>query len=143
MTVGAILYSRGMFPEKRAAPFRMAQVTGLINARLFELGRIRGPVRVVTVGAGQLAFFKRHMGRAHQLCSSLEVARATELSLSPRIEERSLVSDLGELEAVGSLFHDSMAIDAGDAAARMGAPLPVSLSAAPMAARSSSRSSGP
>src|SRR5207245_3053517 len=98
MTVGAILHSRRMLPEERAAPFRMAQVTGLVNARLFELGRIRGSVRVVAVGAGQLAFFKRHMGRAHELGSSLQVTLAANLGLGPLVEERSLVSDLGELE---------------------------------------------
>ena len=45
------------------------------------------------------------MGRAHELGSSLQVTLAADLGLGPLVEERSLVSDLGELEAEEGLQH--------------------------------------
>ena len=50
MTVATVLKRRRMFPQKRPAPLSMAGVTVFIDARLFELGRIGGAVRIVAVG---------------------------------------------------------------------------------------------
>ena len=52
MTVGAILNNRRMLPEKRSSPLSVAQVTGFIDACLFELGRVGSAVGIVAVGAG-------------------------------------------------------------------------------------------
>ena len=57
VAVGAIFPHRRMFVQKRAAPFRVAQITGFIDARLFELGRVGSSVRIMAVGTGQRAFF--------------------------------------------------------------------------------------
>lgn len=35
MAVGAVLHDRRMLPEEGSAPFRMAHITGFIDARLF------------------------------------------------------------------------------------------------------------
>jgi len=84
-------------------------------------------VWVMAIGAGQLPFSERHVGRAHELGPSLQVALAANLSLGSLVEKRSLIVDLGELEAIRGLFHDGVAVDAGDTTARMRACLPVRL----------------
>jgi hypothetical protein len=111
----------------------MASVTDLVNAGLFELCRIGGTVRVVAIGTGNLPFPQRHVGRAHKLGLSLQMALGTDLYLRPPVEESSFIPDLRELEAVRGLFHDGMAIDAGKTAAGMGACFPVGLDALLMA----------
>src|SRR5688500_16378032 len=71
MTVGAIFQHRGMFPEKRSAPFRMTGIAIFIDASLFELRWIGASVRVMTVRTYHLAFSERHVRRAKQLCLPL------------------------------------------------------------------------
>ena len=56
MAVAAVLHDRRMFPHERSPSLCMAHVTGLIDACLFKLGGVRGAVRIVTVGAGELPF---------------------------------------------------------------------------------------
>ena len=133
VAIGTIFKDRRMLPEKRAAPLCMAHVTGFIDACLFKLRRIRSSVRVVAIGTGQLPFRERHVGGAHELGPSLQVTLTANLCLGPLVRKNSLVADLGELEAVGSLFHNGMAIDAGDSAAGMRARLPVGLDSSLMA----------
>ena len=56
MAVGTVFQHRGMLPHKRATSLGMAGITVLVDACLFELCRVRRAVRVVAVGAGDLAF---------------------------------------------------------------------------------------
>ena len=69
------------------------------------------------------------MRRAHQLRSALQVARATEFVLRLLGKKWGSVAYLGELMAVGGLFHERVAIHARHSPARMGARLPVGLNA--------------
>ncbi len=135
MAIGAILDDRGMLPEERAASLRMTRVAIFIDACLFELRRIRGPVGIVAVCTGHLPFPERHVRRAHKLGFSLKVTLATDFGLSALVEKGSLISDLGELVAVGGFLHQSVAVDASYAAARMRACLPIGLNTAPMTAK--------
>ena len=59
MAVGAILSDRGMFPQKWAALFRVAGIAGLGDCVLHHQPRSGGTMRVVAVGAGDLAFENR------------------------------------------------------------------------------------
>lgn len=61
VAVGAILDDRGMLPKERTASLRMTRVAIFIDACLLELGRIRSPVRIVTIGTGHLSFSERHV----------------------------------------------------------------------------------
>ncbi len=133
VAVGTILKDRRMLPEEGATPLRMALVTSLVHACPSKLRRVGRPVRVVTIGTSQLPFRKRHMRRALELSLSLEVALAANLRLRSLVEERSFVTDLGELKAVCGFLHDGVAIDAGDAATGMRARLPIGLHAPLMA----------
>jgi hypothetical protein len=60
---------------------------------------------------------------------------ATDFGLSALVEKGSLISDLGELVPVGGFLHQSVAVDASDAAARMRACLPIGLNTALMTAK--------
>ena len=71
MAIGAIFYDRRVLPKKRPAPLSVAQVTGFINACLYELRGIRSSVRVVAVRAGHLSFPERHVRGAHELALPL------------------------------------------------------------------------
>ncbi len=130
VAVGTTFHDRSMLPEKRAASLCMASVAVLVDALLDELGRIGCAVRVVATGTGQLPFGERHMGGAHELRLSLQMARAAKLILRALVGEDSLVADLGELEAVGGLLHERVTIHASDPAAGMGAGFPIGLHAA-------------
>jgi len=57
----------------------------------------------------------------------------TDLRLGLFVEEGSLISEFGKLEAVGGLLHDRVAVYACDPAARMGTRLPVGLNSFLMA----------
>lgn len=127
VTIGAIFHYRGMLPEKGPAPLRMALVAGLIDARPFELRGIGSSMGVVAIGACHLAFSERHVRRAHELGSPLKVTLAADFCLGSLVEERSFLTDLGQLKTVARLFHDRVAVDAGDSAARMRARFPVGL----------------
>jgi len=133
MAIGAIFYDRGMLPEKRPAPLSVARVTGFINACLYELRRIGRAVRIVAVGANHFAFAQRHVRRPHELGFALQVTLTADFDLRPVDGERSFIGEFGELFAAG-FFHERVAIDTRDAAARVGARFPISLHAAPMAA---------
>jgi len=122
-----------MFPEKRPASLRMALVTGLVDTRPFKLGRIRSAVRVMAVGASDLSFPERHMGGAHELGFSLQVALAADFYLCPLVKERCLVANLGELEAVGGLLHDRVAVGANNSTTGMRACKPIGLNSSLMA----------
>ena len=67
MAVHAVLDHRRMLPKEGAAPFRVALVTRLIDGGGDEKFWIRASVRVVAVGAGNLALPHRHMGRTLEL----------------------------------------------------------------------------
>ena len=127
MAIGAIFYDRRVLPKKRPAPLGVAQITGFINACLYELRGIGCTVRVVAVRTGHLSFPERHVRGAHKLAFSLEVALAANFNLRPLVEKGSLVIDLGKLKAVGLFLHDGVAIDAGKTAAGMGARFPIGL----------------
>ena len=71
VAVSAIFERRWMRPQKWPASFGVAGVTIFIDARLFELCRIRRAVWVMAAGTCHLAFAQWHMGRAHKLCVSL------------------------------------------------------------------------
>jgi len=137
MAIGAILNCGSMLPEERSASFCMAHETGLIDARLFELGRIRSPVRVVAVSAGQLPFSKRHVGRTHELGFPLQMALAADLYLRSLVKKGRLVVDLGELEAVGGFLHDRVAVGANNSTSGMRACFPVGLHSLLMALEAS------
>jgi len=127
VTVGTVLNGRRMLPKERPSSFRMAHETGLIDACLFELGRIGSPVRVMAVGAGHFPFFQRHMRTALELSLSLQVTLAAHLYLGPLVEEGIFVTDLGKLEAVRGPLHDCVAVGANNSTSSMGACLPISL----------------
>ena len=67
MAIGTIVGNRGMLKKVWPSPLRMAGVTVLIDAGLFELCRIGRSVRVMAVGADDLALSHGHMRRAHKL----------------------------------------------------------------------------
>jgi len=133
MTIAAVLHDRRMFPHERSPSLRMAHVTGLIDACLFKLGGVRGAVRIVTVGGGHLSFPERHVRRALERGHPLKVTLTADLYLRPLIEKWISVTDLGQLEAVGKLLHDGVAISANDSPSGMRACLPVSLNSLLMA----------
>lgn len=130
---GAVLYGWRMLPEKRSAPLGMAGIAVFVNACLLELGRIGRPVRVVAIGTGEFPFSERHMGGAHELRRSLQMALAANFRLGALVGEDGLVADLGKLEAVGGLLHDGMTVDATDSTSGMRACLPVGLNSLLMA----------
>ena len=61
MTVSTVLHDRRVLPQKWPAPFRVTGVTIFVNAALFQLGRIRAAMGIVTIGAGHLSFSHWHM----------------------------------------------------------------------------------
>ena len=134
MTVRAIFQHGRMLVQERTASFGMARVTVLVEARLFELRRIRRPVGIVAARASQLSFPHRHMGRPHQLRLSLQMALAADFRLRLGIGERSVVVDLGQLITVGGLLHQGVTVNATHAATRMRAGFPIGLHAALVAA---------
>ena len=56
MAVGTIFEDRLMLPEKGASFLRMAGVTVLVHAGLFELGRIGRAMRIMAIRTGNLSF---------------------------------------------------------------------------------------
>jgi len=62
VAISAIFKRRRMRPKKRAAPLGMARVAVFIDTGLFELCRIRRPVRIVATGADELSLSQGHMG---------------------------------------------------------------------------------
>ena len=133
MAIGTIVRNRGMLKKVGPPSLRMTGVTVFVDACLLEHSRIRRSVRVVTVRAGNLSFPLRHMGRAHELRLSLQVALVADFRLGLPVEENGLVADLGKLTLVARLFHYSMAVDASDSAARVRASLPIGLDSSLMA----------
>ena len=67
VATGTIVGNRRMFMKVGPSPLRMASVTVLIDAVLFELRRIGAPMRVVAVGTSDLSFPQRHVGGAQEL----------------------------------------------------------------------------
>ena len=134
MAVGAILENRSMLPEKRPPPLGMASIAIFVYARLLELRRIRRAMRIVAIGANDLALPHRHVRRAHQLRLELEVALTAHFYFSSLVEERSLVANLCQL-LTPRFLHYGMAVDAGDAAAGVRARFPVGLHATLVAAQ--------
>ena len=109
----------------------MAGIAVFVHARLFELGRIGRPVWIVATCAGQLAFSHRHVRRAHELRSALQVALTAYFGLRSIDKKWRDFGKLGQLFAAG-FFHQGMAIDAGKASVRMRARCPIGLNAALM-----------
>jgi len=137
MAIGAVFEHGRMFPQKRPASLGVARVAIFIDARLSELRRVGAAVGIVAVGTGHLAFPERHVRRAQELRFSLQMALAADFGLRSLVEERRLISDLGELEAIRGFLHHRVAVDASYAAARVRACVPVGLHTAPMAAKTS------
>lgn len=133
VAVGTTFHNRRMLPEKRSAPLRMAGVAVFVDARLFELGRVRRAMRIMAISAGELSFSERHVRGALELSLSLKMALAANLGLGALVREDCFVAGLGELEAVGGFLHDGVTVHAGEAAAGMRARLPVGLHAPLMA----------
>src|SRR5262245_936224 len=52
MAIATVFKYRRMCPQKRPAPLGVAGVTVLIDAGLFELGRVGGAVRIMAVRTG-------------------------------------------------------------------------------------------
>ena len=62
VAISTIFKRRWMHPKKWTAPLRMARVAVFIDTGLFELCRIRRPVRIVAIGADELSLSQGHMG---------------------------------------------------------------------------------
>jgi len=132
VAVGAVFKYRRMLPKKRSAPLGMTGVTVLVNAGLLQLGWIGAAMRVVAIRADDLSFFHRHVRRAHQLRFALEMTLTAHFYFCPLGVEKSLVGSFRQLLAT-RFFHYRVAVDAGDASARVRARFPVSLHTALMA----------
>lgn len=133
MAVGAIFRNRRMFMQEGASSLRMAGITVLGDAGLLELCGIGATMRVVAVGANDLALSHRHVRRAHELRLALQVALTAHFYFGSLVEKRSLVAKFRQL-LTGRFLHYGVAVNAGDAAAFVGAHLPVGLDAALVAA---------
>ena len=93
-------------------------------------------MRIVTIGANNLAFSHGHMRRTQQLSFSLQVTLATNFNFRPIDAERSDIRQFGKLFAAGFLHH-CMAIHASKPAAGMCASLPIGLHSPLMATETS------
>jgi len=85
--------------------------------------------------ASDLPFSERHVGRALELRLSLQVALQANFRFRLFGEENRFVGQFRELIFVARLLHESVAIDAGDAAARVRARIPIGLNAALVAGK--------
>lgn len=81
MAVIAVLHDRRMLPEEGTAPLRVALVTRLIDGGGDEKFWIRASVRVVAVGAGNLALPHRHVRRTLELRPAHRMAFEANLHL--------------------------------------------------------------
>lgn len=135
VTVGAVFHHRRVLMQKRTAAFGMAGIAIFVDAGLLELGRIGRAVRIVAACASQLSLPHGHVGRTHQLSFPLQMTLTAHLGLRSFIEEGGSIVDFGELVAVGGFLHQSVAVDASDAAAGMRAGGPIGLNAALMTAK--------
>ena len=79
MAVHAIFHHRRMLPQERTAPLRVTRVTILVDRALDQQLGIGTAMRVMAIGAGDLSFSKRHMGRAHYLSPTQLVALEADL----------------------------------------------------------------
>ena len=61
VAVGAVLHDRRVLPKKRTAPLCVAGQAVFVDCALDELLGVGTSVRVVTTGAGDLAFAVRHV----------------------------------------------------------------------------------
>ena len=61
MTVSTIFEDRRVLPQKRPSSLRMTGIAVLVNAVLFQLGRIGAAVRVMTIGADDVTLAERHV----------------------------------------------------------------------------------
>jgi hypothetical protein len=135
MAIRTIFSNRRMLMKVWASPLRMAGVAVLVDAVLLELRRIGGAVRVVAIGTGDFTFPQGHMGRAQELCLSLQVTLAAHFYFRSLVEERRLVVHLRELIPVRGLLHNGVAINAANAAALMRTCVPVRLHSPLMASQ--------
>ena len=133
MAVGAVFERRRMLIEKRAAPFRVALVTGFIDACPFKLRWVGRAVWVVAVRADNFSLSQGHVRRTQQLSFPLQMALTANLNLGSIDEERRHIGQLRHLLPAGFL-HQRMAVHASKPSARMRARLPVGLDAALMTA---------
>lgn len=132
MAVSTIVERRGMLIEKRPAPLGMAGITVLVDAGLFELRRIWRAMGVMATGTGELSFAHRHVGGAHELRFALQMTLAANFGFRSADKKRRDLGKFGQLLAAG-LFHQSMAVNARNSPARVGARLPIGLDATLMA----------
>ena len=101
MAVGAVLHCRGMFPQERTPMLCMTVVAGLVDRGLNQHGWIRRSMRVMAVGASDLAFSERHVGRAIYLGTAHLVTAETDLGLGR----------FPELRIVGQRRHETARAD--------------------------------
>ena len=127
VAIGTIFHHGWMFPQKRAASFRVAGITIFINAVLLQLSRARASVRIVAVGAGYLSLPHGHVRGAKELRVALQVTLTANFSLRALGEKWRVLSNFGQLITIGCFLHDRVAIDTTDSSARMRARIPISL----------------
>ena len=113
VAVGAVIDNRGVFPEERAALFRMAGIAGLVDRVLDQQRRPVRSMRVVTLGASDLAGEDRVGRDAVNLRPLRLVAGKADLGLG-KLVHHPLIGDV-----------NVMAVAAGHAARLMLAAAPV------------------
>jgi len=86
VAVGAILNDGRMLPQEWTALFRMAGVAGLSDGVLDHQPRAGGTMRVVAVGAADLAFEDRMSRKAMKLGALILVATETDFRLGELIQ---------------------------------------------------------
>src|SRR5262245_16147438 len=137
MAIATVFKYRRMCPQKWPSPLGVTGVTVLIDAGLFELGRIGGAVRIVAARTNELSFSHRHMRRTIELRVSLQVALAANFYLRPFIKKRCLLAHFREL-LVARPFHYRMAGDTREPAVGVGTGFPIGLNSALMASETGS-----
>ena len=85
MAVGAVLNDGCVLPQERSALFRVAGVAGLGNGVLHHQARAGRTMRVVAVGAGDLAIEDRMSREAMKLGALILVATETDFRLGELI----------------------------------------------------------
>jgi len=77
VAIEAIVLNGGMFKKGRAAFFRMALITGLVDGIGFQQGPGIAAVGIMTINTGNFAFQQGHMRTALELGALLLVAGKT------------------------------------------------------------------
>ena len=70
MAIRTVFHNRRMFPQERAAAFRVATQAIFVDGALNELAGIGRAMRIMATRARHLALAIGHMGRPLQLCAA-------------------------------------------------------------------------